>query len=170
VSKIVSIGVPRLRKANKAQIAEFFDVSTFTVDAWVRRGCPVVFRGDQAKPWVFDALEVARWRFGGSTGSADGEGADPDSMAPQDRKAWFDSEIKRRALQERDRELITVDEVERVIATAFSAIAQGLRSLPDNVERRTGCSPDVVAAVEEVVDAEMSSVADRLAELGPVDA
>jgi len=113
---------------------------------------------------VYSIADVSRVLHGSGAASD----ADPDSMAPQDRKAWYDSELKRRALQERDRELIPVEEVERVIATAFSAIAQGLRSLPDNIERRTGAAPDVIAAIECVLDAEMSSIADRLSELGPV--
>lgn len=167
MSKVVSIGVPRLRKANKSQVAEFFDVSTVTVDAWVRRGCPVVSRGEQGTPWTFDVLDVARWKFGGE--SADGDREDPDSLSPQDRKAWYDSELKRRALQEGDRELIPIGEVERAVATTFNAIAQTLRSVPDLIERRTGASPDILVAFEEILDAAMSSLADHLSELGPVD-
>lgn len=113
-----------------------------------------------------DALAVAEWRF---SGRAAGETVDPDTMTPQDRKAWYESEKHRRALQEKDRELIPADEVEVTVATAYSAISQGLRSLPDNVERRTGCSPDVVAALEAAIDAEMDALADKLAMLGPVE-
>lgn len=159
-------GVSRLRAANKAQIAEFFDVSIKCVDGWVRRGCPVVKRGNRSTPWQMDALAVAEWYFGRQ--SEDGD-VDPDSLNPQDRRAWYDSEIKRRALQTTDRELILSAEVEEVIATSFAAIAQGLRSLPDTIERRTGCDPDVVAAIEDVLAAEMDALADKLSMLGPVD-
>lgn len=113
-----------------------------------------------------DALAVAEWRFSGHSA---GEDVDPDQMTPQDRKAWYESETRRRALQVQDRELIPVADVERAIATAFSAIAQGLRSLPDNIERRTGCDPSVVAAIEAVIDAETDALADKLAVLAPVD-
>lgn len=86
-------------------------------------------------------------------------------MLPSDRKAWYESETKRRALQVQDRELIPAQEVERVVATAFSAIAQGLRSLPDNIERRTGCTPDIVEAIDVALDSEMNALADKLTEL-----
>ncbi|OEY66810.1 hypothetical protein BG841_10325 [Marinobacter sp. X15-166B] len=115
---------------------------------------------------MFDAVEVARWRFGAGT---EPEGVDPDEMLPSDRKAWYESETKRRALQVMDRELIPTEEVERVVATAFSAIAQGLRSLPDNIERRTGCSPDIVEAIDLALDAEMEALADKLTELGSLE-
>lgn len=166
MSNLVELsGISILRQANKAQIAEFFDVSIKAVDGWIRRGCPVVKRGGRAIPWVMDALAVAEWRFSGQSSSDE---VDPDQMIPTDRKAWYESETKRRALQVADRELIKAEEVEVAIATAFSAIAQGLRSLPDNIERRTGCDPTVVAAIEEVIDAEMDALADKLMLLAPV--
>jgi len=157
--------VGRLRRANKAEVAEFFDVSPQAVDGWIRRGCPAVERGGKGKAWVFDLLAVAEWRIGGSR--QDGE-TDPESMTPQDRKAWYEGEARRREMQVKDRELIPAPEVEQVVATAFAAIAQGLRSLPDNIERRTGCGHDVLEAIETALDAEMNALADRLATLAPI--
>lgn len=156
----------QLRRLNKSELAEFFGVSVQAVDGWCRRNCPVVERGAPGRPWAFDAVEVAKWRFGVKDAP---EGIDPDEMLPSDRKAWYESETKRRALQVQDRELIPAGEVERVVATAFSAIAQGLRSLPDNIERRTGCTPDIVEAIDLALDAEMSALADKLTELGALD-
>ena len=159
-------GLSALRQANKAQIAEFFDVSIKAVDGWIRRGCPVLKRGSRSTPWVMDALAVAEWRFGSQSSS---DAVDPDLMIPTDRKAWYESETKRRALQVNDRELISAGEVETVVATAFAALSQGVRSLPDNIERRTGCAPEVIAAIEEVLLAEMDAWADAISTLGPVD-
>jgi hypothetical protein len=122
-----------------------------------------VVRGKPGRKWVFDAIDVARWKFEGEPQA--GGDQDPDSMTPQDRKAWYESETKRRALQVSDRELIPAAEVEHVVATAFQAIAQGLRSLPDNIERRTGCGPDVVEAIELALDSEMDALADKLSAL-----
>ena len=92
---------------------------------------------------------------------------DPDALTPTDRKAWYDSEVRRRQLQERDRELIPAAELEACIARVFGTLSQGLRSIPDNLERRIGCSPEVAEAVERMIEGEMNAVADRLAELGP---
>nr|WP_227176143.1 DUF1441 family protein [Marinobacter sp. CA1] len=158
--------VQQLRRLNKSELAELFGVSVQAVDGWCRRGCPVEERGAPGRPWVFDALRVADWRF---SKADQPEGQDPDTMTPQDRKAWYESESKRRELQVQDRELIPSAEVERVVATAFSAIAQGLRGLPDNIERRTGCTPEIVEAIEHTLDAEMEALADKLVELGALE-
>jgi hypothetical protein len=158
--------IPEIRRANKAQAAQFFDITLPTLERWLREGAPVVQRGSRGISWILDLRQIAQWKYGSNIGPG---GVDPDSLSPQDRKAWYDSEQKRRALQIQDRELIPVAEIERVISTAFSAIAQGLRSLPDNIERRTGCSPEIVEAIERAIDAEMRALAEKLSALGPVD-
>ena len=90
---------------------------------------------------------------------------DPDALSPIERKAWFDSEVRRRQLQVQDRELIPAAEVEAAVSTAFSAIAQGLRSIPDIIERRCGAPPEMVEEIERIIDAEMAALADKLARL-----
>lgn len=157
--------LPECRAANKAILSQFFDVSLPTIDSWVKKGMPVVQRGSRSVPWVFDLLECAQWRFGFTP-----EGEDeinPETLPPTERKAWYDSEHKRRDLQERDRALIPASEVEQTIATAFSAISQGMRAIPDNLERRLGCGPETAEAVELIIEEEMNAMADRLASLSP---
>lgn len=158
--------LPDIRKANKAELAEFFGVSIPTIEAWVRKGCPVLQRGSKTIPWVFDLLDVARWRI--APVDEDGEeGADPAKLPPAERKAWFESELKRRELQVQDGELVQAVELERSIATAFSAIAQAVRAVPDNLERRAGCGPEAAEAVGALLDEAMSALADKLAQLSP---
>lgn len=155
-----------LRRLNKGELAQFFEVSPQAVDGWIRRGCPYVEKGRPGQPWVFDALDVAKWRFGEQADSS--APIDPDLLPPQDRKAWFDSEVRRRELQLQDRELIPASEVEHCVARAFSTLAQGLRSVPDNIERRTGCAPELIEAIEIALESEMSAIADMLSELTPM--
>lgn len=159
--------VGRLRKANKAEVAEFFDVSIPSVEGWLRRGCPVVQRGSRTVPWVFDLLDVATWRITGQRTDAD---VDPDTLPPSERKAWYEGETRKRELQVRDRELIPAAEVEQAIATAFAAIAQDMRAIPDNLERRHGIAPAVAEAVETALLEAMDHLADRLAALASVEA
>lgn len=166
ISAISPASVGRLRKASKADVAEFFEMTVTSVDGWIRRGCPVVQRGKQGQAWVFDLLAVAEWRFGGKLCAA--EDFDPDRLQPAERKAWYDSETKRRDLQIRDRELIPAGELEACIASAFGSLSQGLRSIPDNLERRVGCSAEIAEAVEKAIEAEMDAVADLLSTLSPV--
>lgn len=153
------------RRVNKAELAAWFDVSLPTIEAWIRRGMPISQRGSRGVPWVIDLLEVAEWRF---SGRADNDGEiDPERLTPSDRKAWYEGEARRRDLQERDRELIPAIEVEQAIRTAFAAIGQSLRSIPDNLERRIGISPAVAEQIEEILDEEMTALADRLSSLAP---
>ena len=153
------------RRVNKAELAAWFDVSLPTIEAWIRRGMPISQRGSRGVPWVIDILEVAEWRF---SGRADNDGeTDPERLSPSDRKAWYEGEARRRDLQERDRELIQAIEVEQAIRTAFAAIGQSLRSIPDNLERRIGISPAVAEQIEEILDEEMTALADRLSSLAP---
>lgn len=153
-----------IRKATKAQLAEFFNVSIPTVDAWVRKGMPVVERGSKTSPWVFDLLAVTLWKFAPQSG--DDDSFDPEKLPPSERKAWFDSEMRRRDLQKIDRELIPAAEVGQVIATAFAAIAQSVRSMPDNLERRMSLPPDMVEEVSRAMDEHLDALAGRLKKLG----
>lgn len=156
-----AINVPEVRRANKAQAAQFFGISLPTLERWIRDGAPVVQQGTRGVSWILDLRQIAEWKYGAWNGCE----LNPETLPPTERKAWYDGETRRRALQERDRELIPAAEVEQVIATAFGAIAQGMRSIPDNIERKTGCGPDIVEAIERAIDAEMNALADKLATL-----
>lgn len=45
----------------KAEMAKALDVSTNTVGAWVKRGCPVQEQGRPGKPYTFDLAAVVSW-------------------------------------------------------------------------------------------------------------
>ncbi|MBD5805339.1 hypothetical protein AZOA_47920 [Azoarcus sp. Aa7] len=101
-------------------------------------------------------------------GIADAAGEiDADRLAPTDRRAWYDSEAKRRELQVRDRELIPATEVGQVIATAFANIASELRAIADNLERQGEATPDQAARIERRIDVALDVLADRLSGLAP---
>lgn len=149
-------------KLNKAELAEAFGMSPQAVDGWIRRGCPAVQRGARGTPWIFDVLEVARWRYAASDAAP---AVNPDEMTPQDRKAWFDSEAKRRDLQERDRELVRAADLERAVATAFAGLSQELLSLPDRIERRCGLEPETVELIAQTIQQSMQSMSEQVASL-----
>lgn len=165
MAQLSAATIPPVRVGNKAQAAEFFDVSLPTIEAWIRRGAPVEQRGSRGVSWVIDLRAFAEWVYGAKAGA---DGDSPEDLPPKERKDWFESETKRRALQVRDRELIPAAEVEQAVATAFAALAQDLRAIPDNLERKAGVAPAVAERVEaEILDA-MDAMADRLAALAPV--
>ncbi len=138
----------KLRSANKAEAAEFFGVSLPTIDAWIRRGCPVVQRGAHGLPWILDLLEIAIWRYG----SSEEEILDPDKMPPKERKDWYDGEKRRREIQTQDRELIPADEFDREYSRMIKLVAAGLETLPDRLERDAGLKGTQLEPVFRVVD------------------
>lgn len=148
--------------------ADFFGVSPNTIEAWSRRGCPVAEKGGVGKPWCFDLHELARWRFSEQDHPTTPQ-VDAEEMCPADRKNWYEGEAKRLAIQETQRDLIPRADVERTVSTAFAAIAQGIRAIPDNMERRHGIAPAVAEQVEEMLFLELEALADRLAVLAPVE-
>lgn len=154
--------VPDIRRANKAQLAEFFGVTLPAVEAWVRKGAPFVQRGSKGVGWIFDLNQVAQWYYDSRSGDGN---TDPDKLPATERKAWYEGEGKKRDLQIRDRELIECAEVERVVATAFAAIAADLRAIPDDLERRHGIDAIVAEQVEAGIFAAMDGLADRLQSL-----
>lgn len=66
-------------------------------------------------------------------------------------------------------EYVRRDEVQQVCATAFSSLAQSLRSIPDLLERREGVDPAIAEKVGEVIDEVLSTLADEFKMLGGED-
>lgn len=156
--------LPEIRRANKTGVATFFDVSLPTVEAWIRKGCPVVERGGRGIGWVMDLRAVGDWLHEGQTGAG---GRDPESLPPLERKAWYDAEAKKRDLAERDRELVPRPEMERAISTAYAAVTQDLLAIPDQLERQHGVPVEVAAKVDAAICAAIDALRIRLAQLSP---
>lgn len=53
--------------------------------------------------------------------------------------------------------------VREASATLLANLAQSLRSLPDNLERKFNLSPDVAQEIEKVIDASLADVSEGLA-------
>lgn len=158
--------IPAARRANKAEAAAFFGVSLPTISDWINKGAPVLQKGNRGIPWVLDLLAMAEWRFTGATNDGGGpEAVDPDQLSPTDRLAWYRAEKERRAILKDERFLLEAPEVAEAIATAFAALAQENRAIPDRLERRHGVAPEIVEAVAEEIDGGLDAIADRLQEL-----
>lgn len=137
--------IPPSREANKAEAAEFFGVHVATVDAWLRRGCPYLQRGNRGKSWVFDLLDVAKWRFGGTEEDPE---EDPEKMSPKDRLDWYRGNRERDAHAKDKELLIPFDLEERIIAAAFAEIRAGLLSQHNTIaSEHPEISPDAINAI-----------------------
>ena len=137
------------RTVNKAEAAAWFEVSVPTVDAWLRRGCPYVQRGDKGKSWQLDLLEVARWYLGGQPTDAD---EDPEKLPPKDRLDWYRGSRERTKHLEDCGQLMKVEDFERALSAALKTVAVTLESLPDVLERDAGLDGAAVERAQYVVD------------------
>jgi terminase small subunit / prophage DNA-packing protein len=158
---------PEIRRANKAEAAQFFDITLPTLEKWLREGAPVLQRGARGVSWVLDLRAMAQWRY--ETRLPEG-GLDPETLTPAERKLWYDGETRRRDLQVRDRELIPASEVESAVAQAFASLAQAVQSLPDELEQDAALTPEQAEAAERSLHRKLNAVADQLSALAPVEA
>ncbi len=140
--------IPERRKANKAELAEFFDVSIPAIDGWCRRGCPYIQRGAKGMQWVFDIRAVAEWYYKGDTSTED----DPEKMSPKDRLDWYRGARERTRHLEECGELIKSSEYERALSNALKTVAVGLESLPDVLERDAGIDGQAVELCQKRID------------------
>jgi len=75
------------------------------------------------------------------------------------------AEMAKLELKKRIGELMLASEVSRDVATAFAAIAQDLRAIPDRLERQMGLAPEVAEAMAEQIDAALAALGARLRNL-----
>jgi len=164
-SNVTSLG-QFSRRANKREAADFFGINAKTLDAWIRHGAPVAKRGGLGQPWVLDLLDLCRWRF--ERGQSAFVAQEPENMEPLDRKAWYESESKRRDLQDRDRDLLRSIEVEEALGRAYATLRECLLSIPEALKRTHGVAPEIAALVKEDVSAALQTTASRLGCLATV--
>ncbi len=130
MADVTKIATHAARLANKAQIAEFFEVSTNAVDGWIRRGCPFIQRGDLRTPWIFDMLKVAEWRY---TRSRRVRVENPDELKPRDRRDWYEGERVREKVAELRANLISREEFDAEKNRITMAMSECLSRFPDQL-------------------------------------
>lgn len=118
-----------------------------------------------------DGIEVLDRPIGGRGGARPGSGPKPKGYvkppeAVELDKARARKEAANAALAELELAKKTGAQVDRMAvrqasATALASLVQSLRSIPDNLERRLGVSPEVAQAVGEMIDATLDTLADE---------
>lgn len=116
---------------------------------------------------VLDALPKGSSGHGGKRAGA---GRKPPGYTPPPEKQSYDkakarSEAAKADLAELEYKVKSGQYVDRatvvqVVATAYAAIAQTMRSIPDNLERK-GIEPDTCAMVSAHIDDTLSDLADQ---------
>lgn len=87
---------------------------------------------------------------------------DPAMLPPGDRRHHFDAALKQLEYDKRRGALVERSDVRQASATAFSTIAQALRGIPDNLERRLGIAPEVAEEIGLLIDEALAALADEL--------
>lgn len=72
---------------------------------------------------------------------------------PDARKAWYQSENERLKFEKEIKQLIPATEFVRELSKLAKAVAAGLDTLPDMLERDAGLDPDAIEKVQETIDA-----------------
>lgn len=85
--------------------------------------------------------------------SRPGTATDPNDYHPSDRKDWYASEISRVKLEKEMRLLVPAEEAHREMSRLAKAVASGLDSLADMLERDAGLPPEAIELVEKTTDA-----------------
>ena len=108
-------------------------------------------------------------------GARPGAGRKPADYVPSDDRIDYEAararnESAKADLNELDLaikrgEYVPRAEVQAATATALSALSQTLRSVPDNLERTLGISPDIAQEVGRQIDAALDDMATRFEEL-----
>ena len=134
---------------NITRIADAFGLHRDTVRKRLR-AAGVVPAGQRGSTSVYALEDVGPALYSDMIGAA---GSDPDDLPPQDRKAWYQSETERVKLEQQLRLLVPVEEAHREMSRLAKAVASGLDSLADMLERDAGLAPESIQLVEQVTDA-----------------
>jgi len=193
---------PRKRKAAKKaapvreirslrEAATFFEVSTPTVQGWIRDGCPIVEGGRPGVAYKLDLKEVVDWRrdradaevkaaeerrerdaqlklelLGDDAIADDGDGP----MTPKQRADYLRAELDRVKLAVQRRELVPADEIIEALTDAQALARERIRGIPDAIAERLGLTEDDTAGVLDLIDEILDDLADEFAEISNLDA
>jgi hypothetical protein len=144
--------INRLEEAynwNITRLADAFDLDRGTVRRRLREA-GIVPAGSRNGANVYALKDAGPALFGDSVNYGS---ADPDELSPQDRKAWYQSENERVKLEQEMRNLVPVEEAHREMSRLAKAVASGLDSLADMLERDAGLPPEAIEMVEKTTDA-----------------
>ena len=120
------------QNVNKVELAQIMGVTTPTVDAWVRAGCPIVEKGSRGVASTFNTADVAKWL----RDSARDEGAgtvQADENALRQRRLKADTEKAELELAKAKGDVAPIAEFEKASARMDAIIRQNMQNIPQRV-------------------------------------
>ena len=123
-----------------------------------------------------EVLDAPRPSGNGHGGSRKGAGRKPADYVPSRAEVKFEdararNEVAKAALNEFDLKVksgqyLLRTGVQQAAATAIASFAQTMRSVPDNLERTLGVSPEVAEAVSRAIDTALEDLANEFKLMG----
>lgn len=142
-------------------LAEEFGVDRRTVKRRLE-GIPPAGETNGHPAWRLRDVAVAVM---GAQVADDPEGYDPDKLHPTDRLSHYRAEREKIKWEAEQRISIPAPEVERVVASAFKALSQGLDTIPDVLENDCALGAAEVERTIEVIDGIREGLYQQLIEL-----
>jgi len=122
----------RGKNVTRQEVADLFGVSHTTVDAWLKRGLPVVQRGSKGKRWVINTAEVSAWLEQRAKESSSG-GDNSDERELKRRKLAAETAKVELELANVRGEVVPLRQLERALSNTFAEVKTNLRSVPSRV-------------------------------------
>lgn len=118
---------------NRTGLSDIFGVALNTIDAWVKKGCPVVQKGGgRGQEWKFNTADVGKWLRADAAAEAKGtKDASIDEL--NRRKAQASTELVELDLAKAKGEVATIADFERTTSMLMGAIRQNVMNVPQRV-------------------------------------
>lgn len=148
----------RLRLVSISRVAELLGMDRKTVSKRLAE-CNVPPAGMRDGYPVYDgrrACEACLNQIGLSDET--GERIDPRNLKPMERRAWYQSERERMAVESEARQLIPAIEVHDEMAELVRAFVQFLDTLGDQLERDVSLTAEQVDAVNKSITSQRSAL------------
>mgnify|MGYP001601902110 FL=1 len=150
------------RTLGKQEIADLFGVSEVTVDAWIRKGCPIIQRGSKGVAWQINSAAVSNWLRERDVENATGNNLS-DEQELKRRKLAAETQKAELEMLRVKGELVPLKQLERSLANTFAELKTNMRNIP----RRTATAlvgETSEVRIKEVLLAEIDQCLEVLAQ------
>jgi len=117
------------RTLGKQEIADLFGVSETSVDAWIRKGCPIIQRGSKGVAWQINSAAVSNWLRERDVENATGNNLS-DEQELKRRKLAAETQKAELEMLRVKGELVPLKQLERSLANTFAELKTNMRNIP----------------------------------------
>ena len=141
-----------------SKLAEIFEIDRATMTKRLKEAViqPAGKKGAHAIYAIKDAARAIHHKAGPGNPDLDLD------LFPEARKAWFQSENERLKFEQATGQLIPEADCARALASLAKTFVSCLDSLPDQLERDSGLTPEVLVSIQEICDGARDSAHEEL--------